>query len=265
MRLHLTEQGRGDGGGDRGGDWGGDAPPVALLHGLFGAGGNLGAVARRLSARRRVLSLDLRNHGASPHADGMAYADMAEDVRQTLAAHAALPAVVVGHSMGGKVAMRLALDHPNQVARLVVADIAPVRYPPAFRAYAMALQALNLPGLTRAAADQMLADAVPDPGVRAFLLQNIYFGVEPAWRIGLRQIAAALPDIEGWNSTGTAFTGPVLFMAGGRSDYIRPEHRPVIRMLFPAARFVMVKQAGHWIHADDPETFAAILEGFLPP
>lgn len=250
MILHATELGTG--------------PPVALLHGLFGAGRNLGAVQRRLAARYRVLALDLRNHGDSPHAAGMDYAALAEDVRETLAARDALPAALIGHSMGGKAAMRLTLDRPESVTRLLVADIAPVPYEHGNGAYAAAMAALPLtPGLTRAAADAALAPAVPDASVRGFLLQNLRLGAAPAWRIGLAEIAAGLADIEGWESPPGTYPGPTLFVAGARSGYIRPEYRPAIRALFPAARFVTLRGSGHWVHADNPDGFIAVAEAFL--
>jgi esterase len=243
----------------------GSGPPLALLHGLFGSARNFGTVQMRLAERWRVLALDLRNHGASPHAPGMDYATQAADVRQTLAARGALPAAVVGHSMGGKAAMRLALDSAAAVSRLVVADIAPVVYPPHFRNYARAMMALPLaPGLTRAEADRALAAAVPEPAVRSFLLQNLRPGAEPSWRIGLAEIAAGLPAIEGFDAPEDArYTGPALFLSGERSDYVRPEHRPTIRALFPAARFVTLKNAGHWLHADQPTGFVAAVQAFL--
>jgi len=243
----------------------GDGPPVALLHGLFGAGRNWGAIQRRLAKRFRVLALDLRNHGDSPHVPGMTYEALAGDVLETLARAGALPAALVGHSMGGKAAMRAALDRPDAVTRLLVADIAPVRYPTGFGAYARAMAALPLtPGLTRAQADAALAPAVPDTGVRLFLLQNLRFGAAPAWRIGLAEIAAGLADVEGWEAPpGATYDGPTLFVAGARSTYIQPGHRPAIRALFPAARFITLKDAGHWLHSDNPEGFLAVAEAFL--
>jgi pimeloyl-ACP methyl ester carboxylesterase len=212
-----------------------------------------------------VLALDLRNHGASPHDAAMTYRDMADDVLETLRARAALPCLLVGHSMGGKAAMTAALRAPETVARLVVADIAPVPYAHGNSAYAAAMAAIPLhPGLTRAEADAGLAETVPDAVMRAFLLQNLQFGAVPKWRIGLEEIAAALPDIEGWaTEEGKSYPGPTLFIAGARSDYIRPEYRPAIRQKFPAARFVSLKGAGHWVHADNPTGFVAVLEAFL--
>ncbi len=243
----------------------GTGMPLVLLHGLFGRAANLGTVQRTLAERFRVLALDLRNHGANPHVPAMNYPIMAADVLETLRERAALPCALVGHSMGGKVAMTLALQSPETVLRLVVADIAPVPYAHGNRAYVEAMAAVPLhPGLTRAAADAALANAVPDPVVRGFLLQNLRLGAAPEWRIGLDEIGAALPEIEGWSQpNGFSYPGPTLFIAGVRSDYIRPEARPEIRKLFPAARFVTLKGAGHWLHADNPAGFVAVLEAFL--
>ncbi|MBN9561162.1 MAG: alpha/beta fold hydrolase [Alphaproteobacteria bacterium] len=243
----------------------GEGPSLILLHGLFGSAQNFATVQRKFAKRFRCIALDLRNHGGSPHDAAMSYGGMAVDVLDTLADRTALPAMLVGHSMGGKVAMRLALDRPDATRRLIVADIAPVPYRPAFRDLAAAMQALPLtPGLTRASADAHLAAAVPDPGLRAFLLQNLRVGAQPSWRIGLAEIASALPVIEGWDAPdGAMYPGPTLFVAGARSDYIRPDHRPAIRALFPTARFVTVKDAGHWVHAENPAGFVGVVEAFL--
>lgn len=242
----------------------GQGQPVALLHGLFGAASNLGAIQRHLAPRYRAIALDLRNHGQSPHAAIMSYAAMAADVKETLESLDAWPAAVIGHSMGGKTAMRLALDHPELI-KLMVMDIAPVTYPPGFRAFASAMQQIGIAeSLTRAAADRMLAPVVADPGIRAFLLQNLRFGPQAGWRIGLDAIAAALPGIEAWEApAGAHYDGPALFAGGARSDYIPPEYRPAIRALFPAAKFVTIKNAGHWLHADNPAATAQLAADFL--
>jgi esterase len=251
MRLNIVEAGQG--------------PPVVLLHGLFGSAQNWGAIQRRLAARHRVLALDLRNHGSSPRDAVMDYPAMAADVAETIAGVTAAPAAVVGHSMGGKVAMALALAHPELVSRLVAADIAPVAYPPSLRGYVEAMQALPLrAGLTRREADAALEAAVPEPGIRGFLLQNIRFGQDPPeWRLGLAEIAAAMPVIEGFPEFGTPYAGPTLVLAGEHSHYIRPEHHPRFRALFPKARFATVPGAGHWVHAENPEGFLALVEPFL--
>jgi esterase len=252
MMLHAIEAGHGE-------------PPLVLLHGLFGSARNFGLVQREFARGRRTVALDLRNHGASPHDATMRYADMAADVMQTLDRLSALPAILLGHSMGGKVAMQAALAHPESVARLMVADIAPVSYPPHYRDMANAMLALPIAsGMTRAEADAALTPSVPDAAMRAFLLQNLQPGASPAWRIGLGEIVAAFAEIEGWDAAGNArYGGPTLFVAGATSRYIQPEHRPLIRSWFPSARFVTLKNAGHWLHADNPSGFIAVVEAFL--
>jgi len=240
----------------------GEGPPVLLLHGLFGQARNLGALGRRLAARgRRAIALDMPNHGASPHAAAMDYGTMAADVAATLDAMGVAAAAVMGHSMGGKAAMRLALARPDLVSRLLVSDIAPVAYPPRYDGLIAAMRAIP-PGTPRAAADAALAAAEPDPAIRAFVLTNRRPDAS-GWRIGLDGIAASLPAIMGWDGTGEArYEGPVLVVSGERSDYVRPEHRALFRAIFPAARFLAVRNAGHWVHADNPEGFAAVLEAF---
>jgi len=252
MILNAIEAGEGD-------------PPLIVLHGLFGSARNFGSVQKEIARQRRVIALDMRNHGASPHDADMHYTSMAEDVLETLRHLNALPAVVLGHSMGGKAAMMLALLHPDAVASLIVADIAPAPYPPTLRPVAEAMAALPLaPGMTRAQADAALTEAVPEAGMRAFLLQNLQLGAAPRWRIGLTEIIAAFEQVEAWDPPpDTTYTGPTLVIAGADSHYIKPEHRPMFRALFPAARFVTLKNAGHWLHADNPSGFVGIVEAFL--
>lgn len=242
----------------------GDGPPVVLLHGLFGAARNFGAVQRAIAPHFRVVALDMRNHGDSPHAPDMRYPTQAADVHETLLSLGIEKAAVIGHSMGGKAAMALALRYPDLVGRLLVADIAPVIYQHGNDTIAAAMAAIPLtPSLTRQQADAALADAVPRPDIRAFLLQNLRFGADPHWRIGLAEIAAAVPDLEGWIDLPGTYPGPTVFVTGANSDYVRPEHRPAIRSQFPTARFVAVKNAGHWVHADNPAGFLSVVEAFL--
>ncbi|WP_207540652.1 alpha/beta fold hydrolase [Sabulicella rubraurantiaca] len=250
MRLRLVEMGEG--------------PPLVLLHGLFGAARNWGGIQKQLARRFRVLAPDLRNHGESPHAPGMSYAAMAEDLAETLHAHGAAGATVLGHSMGGKAAMALALRHPEMVGRLVVADIAPRRYAPSLRGYVAGMRAMALtPGLARRDADAALAASVPEPGIRAFLLQSLDFDSDPPrWRIGLEHISAGMAEVEDFPATGR-YEGPVLVIAGERSDYIQPEDRALFLRLFPQARFAVVEKAGHWVHSENPRGFLAVLEDWL--
>ena len=242
----------------------GEGPPVVLLHGLFGAARNFGTVQRALAPLFRVVALDMRNHGDSPHAPDMRYPTQAADVRETLLSLGIEKAAVIGHSMGGKAAMAMALRWPDQIGRLMVADIAPVDYQHGNEVIAGAMAAIPLtPSLTRQQADAALAQAVPRQDIRLFLLQNLRFGARPHWRFGLAEIAAAIPDLEGWVDLPGIYTGPSVFVTGANSDYVLPEHRPIIRSRFPAARFVAIKNAGHWVHADNPAGFLSVVEAFL--
>ena len=235
-------------------------PRVVLLHGLFGSARNLGGLQRALAAEFHVLAPDLRNHGDSGHDEAMGYPAMAQDVLETLDDH--WPAAVLGHSMGGKVAMTLALHAPDKVRRLLVADIAPVGYPSHFGAYVAAM--LLVPQhVSRREADAALQAAVPDPAVRSFLLHNFRTG--SGWRVGLAEIAAGLADIEAWPATGRSYGGPALFLTGEWSGYVRDSDRPAIRALFPAARFAVIRDAGHWLHAEQPAAFNAAVAAFLEP
>jgi esterase len=242
----------------------GEGPTVVILHGLFGAARNFGAIQRALASSFRVIALDMRNHGDSPHAPDMRYPALAADVQETLQSLGIEKAAVIGHSMGGKAAMAMALQSPAQVGRLLVSDIAPVIYQHGNTVFTAAMRAIPLsPGLTRRKADAALIEAVPDQTLRSFLLQSLQFGTQPHWRIGLEEIAAAIPDLEGWIDLPGTYQGPSLFVTGANSNYVLPEHRPVIRARFPSARFVAIKNAGHWVHADNPAGFLSVVEAFL--
>ena len=243
----------------------GEGPPLVLLHGLMGAAQNWGGIARRLGQKRRVLAMDARNHGASSHAPGMNYATQATDVAETLAARGIIRTAVLGHSMGGKTAMMLALTRPALVERLIVADMAPVKYEAPSRAYVLAMQAMALPaGLTRRQAMVALEPAEPAEGIRAFLLQNLVFGDgSPHWRIGLDHIAAGMADIEDFAPpSGARYDGPSLFIRGTRSDYVTPARMPAIAGFFPHVQHAAV-EAAHWVHSENPNAFLAALEPFL--
>ena len=244
----------------------GSGPPVLVLHGLFGSATNWRAVARLLADRYRVITADLRNHGRSPHHAAMTYPLMARDVEELMDALGLERAAVVGHSMGGKAAMMLALTHPLRVERLAVVDIAPARYTHTHAPLIAAMQGLDLAALrSRADADRLLRDAVPDTATRLFLLQNLaleqgrYF-----WRLNLAALRGHLDDIMGFPSAGGAtYDGPVLFLRGERSDYVTAAHSEPILECFPRARIVTVGDAGHWVHADQPEQLVAQLRHFL--
>jgi esterase len=234
---------------------------------LFGSGRNWSSPAQRLAAARQVFALDARNHGASPWADSMTYADMTADVEAFQAKRGLGRAAVIGHSMGGKTAMLLALQHGAAVERLVVVDVAPVSYPPELAAYVRAMRAVDLAGVSRRAeVDAQLAGAITNPGERAFLLQNLVLeNGQARWRLNLPVLDRFMLDISGFPepAAGATFGGPTLFVAGERSSYVRPEYRPAIERLFPQARIVQVPEAGHWLHAERPDAFLALVTPFL--
>lgn len=234
--------------------------PLLIAHGLYGSARNWGVIAKRLSDTRRVVAVDMRNHGESPWEDRQGYRDMAEDLAGAMAGRSD----VLGHSMGGKAAMVLALTRPERVRRLVVADIAPVAYGHSQQKYIDAMRSVDLGRVeTRGDADRQVREAVPEDGVRAFLLQSLDVKGR-RWRLNLDVLSAEMARIVGFpEDVGGHFDGKVLFLAGAGSDYVRPEHRERIRALFPAARFAKIPGAGHWLHAEKPREFEAAVRVFL--
>jgi len=245
----------------------GHGAPIVILHGLFGSKRNWSAIAKRLSAHHRVLTVDMRNHGESPWIDGMDYRDMAEDVTAFIKRHALGPCTLIGHSMGGKAAMTLALSHPEQVARLVVVDIAPVERETGFGAYIDAMAEVPLAACdSRADIEGHLADVVTDKMVRSFLVQNVLReGDSFRWRINLAALDAGMDEIADFPAPDhhQSYPGPTLFVAGAQSDYIQPHHTTDITRLFPNADIAHIPGAGHWLHAEAPEVFLSELTAFL--
>ena len=242
----------------------GAQPPLVIAHGLFGSARNWGAVSKRLASRRQVIAVDMRNHGDSPWSDAHGYEEMAADLDATIAALGGR-ADLLGHSMGGKAAMTLALGAPERVHRLIVADVAPVGYRHSQIGYVRAMQGLDLARLTRRAqADAALAAEVPEPGVRAFLLQSLVFRETGAsWKLNLEVLENEMPRIMDFPEPSGRFEGPALFITGETSEYVRPEHWDRIRALFPAARHREIAGAGHWLHAEAPDAFVEAVEAFL--
>lgn len=238
-------------------------PPVVILHGLLGSSSNWRSIARRLADAHRVFTLDLRNHGDSPHVPTMSYAAMAEDVRAFLDSHAIESATVIGHSMGGKTAMRLALENPDRVDRLVVVDIAPVASDHDHLPILRAMAELDLERVERRSdAERMLEAAIPDAGMRMFVLQNLASTAQGfAWRVNLDAIQASLSALLDFpvDARTRPYDGATLFVRGALSDYLLDAHEDTIRRLFPRARIVTVEGAGHWVHAEQPARFLEAL------
>ena len=246
-----------------------DLPTLFVLHGLYGSGRNWATVAKKLGDDRRVVTVDLRNHGDSPWADAMDYRSMAEDVGALIERRGAAPAAVLGHSMGGKTAMMLALTAPDLVERLAVVDIAPAPYDkPGVLVYADMLKGLDLSSMSRRGdVERALTADVPDPTVRAFLAQNIVTGDDGAlhWRLNLDAIDTGIADLIDWPTlpAGTRYEGPVLLLDGGASGYVRPENEAVIAALFPNVQRQTIPGAGHWVHFEQPKAFLAAISAFL--
>ncbi len=242
------------------------AQKVVFLHGLMGRGKNFATIAKKLDGFTSLL-VDLPNHGASPWTESFDYNEMADLVAETLRADFAAtgPVNVVGHSMGGKVAMVLALRHPDVVCSLVVLDIAPSASRGNFDHLLGSMLKLKLSEFsTRGQANQALAEAVSDDGVRGFLLQNLKKGGGGfAWEPNLELLYHSLDTIMGWEPRTESFGGPVLWVAGTESDYVQPEDSATMRALFPRVRKITLKGAGHWIHADKPRETVLLLQSFL--
>lgn len=236
-------------------------PTLLMVHGLFGSARNWRAIAKRMSASLHVVTVDMRNHAGSFHSDEMTYPAMAQDLAEVIHTLGG-PVAVMGHSMGGKAAMMLALTEPQLISKLIVADIAPVTYTHDQTPNIDAMEALDLTGLHRRSdADVALQAHLDDPGLRAFFLQSLSFEAEqPKWMLNLKALRHAMPQILAFPETTATFDGPSLFVTGANSDYMTPDHKSVTRRLFPAARFVAIKDAGHWLHADQPRAFVETLQ-----
>jgi esterase len=241
-----------------------EASTLVIAHGLYGSGRNWGVIARRLADRRDVVAVDMRNHGDSPRFPTHSYPEMADDLAEVIESLSA-PVDLLGHSMGGKAAMQLALTRPDLIRRLVVADIAPVAYTHDQTRNARAMADLDLSRITtRAEADAALSERIDDPALRAFFLQSLDLRKHPArWKLNLAVLEAEMPKIVGWPATQGKFDHPALFLTGAESRYVRPEHREMIRALFPTSRFAKIPGAGHWLHAEKPREFEETVRVFL--
>ena len=244
----------------------GSGSAVVLMHGMFGSLGNLGSVARALGENFRTLNVDLRNHGGSPHDPLMDLPSMAADVVATLDSLGVERAALLGHSLGGKVAMQAALSYPERVAKLVVADIAPVRYVQSHSPIIEALGVIEQSEIgDRKEADSILAAYENDLGVRGFLLQNLLRGEDGKYRLRLNLSAIAAHYFQGLMAApeGDHYDQPTLFIKGENSAYIQSKHRDKIRRLFPRSSVEVIGGTGHWLHAEKPQEFNQLVEQFM--
>lgn len=239
-----------------------DLPSLLIAHGLYGSARNWGVIARRMADTRQVIAVDMRNHGHSPWLPSHSYPDLADDLAGVITEIGG-PFDVVGHSMGGKASMMLALRHPALVRRLVAADIAPVPYTHSQMPFIKAMKAVDLTGVTRKSdAETQLAALGVEPALQSFFTQSLDVPGK-AWRLNLDVLAAEMSGIMSFPKTSSHFDGPALFLSGGASEYVLPEHRATIRALFPHARFAKIPGAGHWLHAEKPHEFEASLRAYL--
>ena len=244
----------------------GSGPNLVILHGLFGMLDNWQTLARKWAEDYTVTLLDLRNHGRSFHADAMNYALMAEDVATFLEAQDIHQCYLLGHSMGGKVAMQTALTYPDLVLKLIVVDIAPRRYRPGHNDVFAALEAFDPAEVTdRKMAAELMSTYVSNPGIQLFLLKNLARdGDAFKWRMNLPAIKAAYDQlIGGIGQPGDTFPRPALFLRGGKSGYVEDDDLPLIEELFPQATLATVEGAGHWVHAEKPAELMTTVSTFI--
>ena len=244
----------------------GQGPAVILIHGLFGSLDNLGLLARALCEHYRVISVDLRNHGASFHSSEMSYPAQATDILTLMDRLNIAEATLIGHSMGGKVTMQVAKLAPARVTKLVVADMAPVAYPHSRHqnVFAGLNATLRTPPQSRSEAEAMLAQHIEIAGVRQFLLKSFARGEHGwGWRFNVPALEQNYANIMGWPEDEHRFEGPVLFIKGGDSDYMQPQYSETALAQFPAAKVRVIAGTGHWLHAEKPALFNKLVVDFL--
>lgn len=245
----------------------GPGKPLIILHGLFGMLDNWHNVARKLAETYHVFALDVRNHGQSPKSDVMNYAVMADDLWEFIKDHGISQAHIMGHSMGGKMAMEFALRYPEKCSRLIAVDIAPKRYKPGHTEIFEALFKLDIanPEKSRKDLDTELQQRIPDFGVRRFLLKSLERREEGGhrWKFNLEALHTHYAKINGELDDNRSYPGPCLFIRGGKSAYVQDEDLTQIASFFPDYRLETVEGAGHWVHAEKPEELVEVVEGFL--
>ena len=238
------------------------SPPVMIVHGLYGSGRNWGVIAKRLSDQFFVITVDLRNHGDSPWLDTHNYHVMADDLVEVINSLNIKPNII-GHSMGGKAAMVLALKRPNLVRNLIIADIAPVKYEHDQSQFIEAMQKVDLSKVEkRSDATLALSKFVEDKSLQNFFTQSLDIKAK-RWKLNLKVLRSEMSEILSFPKIESEFSGHSLFLKGEKSDYIKSEHRKIIKSLFTKARFATFKEAGHWLHAEKPREFESAARLFF--
>ena len=241
-------------------------PPLVILHGLLGFLDNWNSQAKKLSQSQTVITVDLRNHGKSPHVKGMSYREMSDDIIELLEYLNFTTCDLMGHSMGGKIAMTLALNHPEKINKLCIVDIAPRAYKPKHQKILQAMMSLPLADIkNRKEADTWLADWIASPVERGFLLKNLKHNEQGFyWQCNLAEIAKNYLKISGFsNSSHIQYSKPTLFIRGGRSDYIQTEDVTLIKNIFPRAEIKTLDDSGHLPHVEDADGFYRLLRSFF--
>lgn len=244
-----------------------DTPVLVILHGLFGAADNWRTQAKALAGSRRVIVPDLPNHGRSPHTDSTSIPEMAVAVTKHLDSIGVTDAEWLGHSLGGKIAMVIALTRPDLVERLIVADIAPRRYPPRHKTVFSAMHAVSgAQPDSRNEAERVMVPHIPEKAVRLFLLKSYVRtdGGGYRWLLNVDTLERCYHDLSGWPTSDGSYEGAALFVRGDRSDYVQEEDYGLIQGYFPQATIETVSEAGHWLHAEQKERFLNVVQRFLP-
>lgn len=252
MKLHFRTLGQG--------------APMIIMHGVFGSADNWQTVGKALSEKFKIYLVDLRNHGNSPHSEAFNYEVMSDDIHELMQDEELDKACLLGHSMGGKVAMTFSMKYPQMVEKLIVVDIAPREYPPHHQQIFKGFRAVTLENIhTRSDADKEMSMVINNAGIRQFILKNLYRNKDGkfSWKLNLAAIENAANYIGDPLLPSGVFEKEALFIGGSKSDYIQDSDREAIKKHFPNANVIMIKDAGHWVHAEQPEALINTVRQFL--
>ncbi|AGA76940.1 alpha/beta fold hydrolase [Echinicola vietnamensis] len=244
----------------------GQGKPLIILHGLFGSADNWLSIAKELEEDYTMYLVDQRNHGDSPHSEEWSYKSMVDDLAAFMTSQGLEAAYIMGHSMGGKTAMNFALKYPNKVQKLIIADIAPRYYPPHHENILAGLNAIDMDHLaSRKEADETLAEHIPEMGIRQFLMKSLGRDENRkfVWKINLPVITEKIDNVGAEIESDKSYAGPTLFMRGANSDYIQEKDKEDLEKYFPEYKLITIKNAGHWLHAEQPDAVVETIKAFL--